>query len=716
MSRIQGFFVFAFLQINSVFMTTSAVSLIISPPERKITAQIGEPLHITAEAMDCEDPSFTWSSLLDKTLSGAVSTNGSISILNMMVSIDSEGQYVCKVFCKNGRSEKTFIIISYSFPSDPVLEVSSLMVGVESTITCAVPYVYPAEMMTVQILKNEKMIVESDLYTIIEDKPINISVSYSWTPEEENEGCQILCVAQLEFPSGGIDPKTRDTRMILNLIYPPGNLNMVVHPSTKVKWMETISLSCTCDSRTPVKIWWVKQRGGETLKIASDGNSSLEINQAQMEDSGEYICYAENAAGKKSASVEITVQTLPDKPTITVIPDTSVTLGQTVTIACSVNSGPLANVTLWLVKENKTRHLMDNKDVFEIQSVQIQDGATYICQAENPFGKAEATKTLTVKFPPTNTQVIFTPSAEVREGEFVHVMCKSTGFPIPELILKKKTDVGLQELEMTDGEYWIESATAEQAGTYICESRNDIGIESTEVNLTVQVPPKNTQLIILPSSSVKEGESISIFCNSTALPQPEIILKKKGLELESHNEVIDIKSVKLEDAGTYICESRNVVGFEITETTLNVQDMKEVASENVTVVVTPSEDVTEGDTVTITCETYSISSSTILLQKVCAENSTIIQAQNGTFTLRNVTLNDSGNYTVILPNEAGKRTKVIEINVLERRESPKPNYTVPIVVLSMAVSAGVICLIIYRMKQGNLQGSYSLVEALRSKV
>lgn len=80
----------------------------------------------------------------------------------------------------------------------------------------------------------------------------------------------------------------------------------------------------------------------------------------------------------------------------------------------------------------------------------------------------------------------------------------------------------------------------------------------------------------------------------------------------------------------------------------------------------PSESVNEGVNVTITCTTYSNPPPEIILKKVYPYNKTILSSKNGTFTLYNVTRNDTGKYLVNVSNEAGTDIEVIEIAVIGR--------------------------------------------------
>ena len=91
-----------------------------------------------------------------------------------------------------------------------------------------------------------------------------------------------------------------------------------------------------------------------------------------------------------------------------------------------------------------------------------------------------------------------------------------------------------------------------------------------------------------------------------------------------------------------------------------------VPPQNTTVLVHPSENVKEGENVTITCSTYSNPPSQMVLKKVHQEKEIILPSVNGTFILYNVTKNDTGRYVLDVFNEVGNNIKVIEIAVVGR--------------------------------------------------
>ncbi|XP_071984981.1 vascular cell adhesion protein 1 [Engystomops pustulosus] len=862
-------------------------------PQTTIKAQIGEELHITCLASKCSDknPGFTWSSLVDNTLSGSVNSVEQISILTMKVDAQTDGSYRCTVSCDNAPGEKSFKIIVYSFPSDPVLHISSLVVGKESRITCTFPSIYPADMLSAEILLDEETVASFDTSEMdFNSYDIqNISLPFDFTPVEELDNRQIKCLATLHFQDDYTEPIERSTTQNLVLTYPPMEPFVTARPSAKVRAGEQIHLSCSPNSKSQASVQWVKQIENEEHVMSADDTGSLIISNAKPDDSGVYICYTENRAGRKYSTVEILVQGPVEKPILSLEPGTRVRAGQLVIIECLASGS--SNVTLWKVSEDGDILLttMGKVTIGEVDpidtavykciaenqygvsetmesliveyppretllsssSIDVNEGdvvtltcvsdgfptpnisiyqlltsgesvllstdsvvtlskvtsGTYQCQAQNRLGSQKEKMELLVRVPPKNTFITILPSHVVRDGESVHIRCTSESSPAPKLLLRIKTEMGITELESEHGLYSIPHATAENTGTYICQASNVIGHQFAEASLTVQVPPHHTQILVTPSSVVNEGDkvqikctseaspkprlalkmtneyeviellsedgeynilnaevihtgtylceatnaagreivqtnlsvkvpprstyvyiypstvviegdSVQIWCFSEGLPDPRLVLKMRNengsISLETHDGSYNITHVSKENAGTYICESTSMVGQEIATNTLTVL----IPPRDTLVVVTPSQNIKEGDTVTITCETHSIPSPTITLQKVCAKNSTVLQTSNGTFTLYNVTRNDTGSYRLQIINSAGNKTEVFNITVAEQqKQSPRFNLTSLVIFGSVAfVSIGAIASIIYHLKKSKLQGSYSLVKALRSKV
>ncbi|XP_053552548.1 vascular cell adhesion protein 1 [Bombina bombina] len=612
--------------LHLLLLSTDAFDITLSPSEPQIFAHIRDPISITCEASGCSNPSFTWSSLLDKTLSGTVTNIGQKSILNMSsVSMESEGSYRCKVSCNKETKERSFTISVYSFPLDPELQISSLQVGAPSVITCSFRLIYPIERLDVSMWLGTELITTDNETPELTDTEININRSYSWVPTEKDEGKRVRCEGHMTFEQDGPHPLIRSTEQVL-------------------------SLKC-----------------------------------------------------------------FPRDPELSILPAPTVAKGENVTIQCTV-PGASDTVTIWKVCDTGSILLQDKQGTVHIDSVQPHDSGVYKCRTNNTLGERETEELLTVEYAPRNT-VISASSPIVDEGGSVTLSCVSEGVPAPRISLHQHLPSG-ESLQLSAySEAHLTNVQSRSSGVYECISVNKLGSEYNTLELLVQAPPRNTQLTIIPSEVVKAGDLVTLSCTSEASPAPTLALKRKtkhGLvDLGAEGGTLSIFHAKEGHAGTYICQSTNTVGQQITEAKLSVQ----VPPRNSTVLVLPSENVTEGDTVIITCETHSIPSPTILLQKVCSGNNTFLQAKNGTFTLHNVTRNDTGTYMVSIINEAGSETEVIEILVKERRVSDKHSVTTPVIVGSLAVvSACILGAIVYHLKQARQQGSYNLLTALKSIV
>ncbi|KAM4642788.1 vascular cell adhesion protein 1-like [Discoglossus pictus] len=702
----------------NLFLTSSAFHITLTPPELDISVEIGVPFSITCEAFGCPNPAFLWARLMDKTLSGTINSEGQRSILSIpSVSEESEGPYVCKVYCNGQKMEKKIQINIYSFPNDPVLEVSSLVAGVESSVHCLFPLIHPWEMLEAFILLGGEQVTEDSdvIQPTINSHPQNISVIYTWTPTESDEGKEVECKGVMSFLEEDSIPMTRSTKMALRLNYAPNIPIITPLPSNVVREGEQISITCTEESRSPTTITWVKMDGDKEIPISSEERGTLRIQGVDLQDAGTYICYAKNKVGEKSAQVEITVQGLPGDPELSILPDSTVTMGEKVTIHCAAQ-GSHTLVTLWKVSESGDVLLQDNEGTLYIEKAEPQHAGVYKCKTKNPFGEREVEGSLRVEYGPTNTVISSSPVTVV-EGGSVTLTCVSDGIPPPKFSLYSISTLGESLLLSNESEVILGDLQSTASRMYKCTAHNKLGTNTDSMELQVQVPPKNTHVFITPPGVVKEGELVNISCVSEGSPEPEVVLKKKtnfglvDLGVEGGEHIIF--HAHIGHTGTYVCESTNMLGQEFAEATLTVQ----VPPKNTTVLVLPSENVTEGDTVIISCETHSIPSPTFLLKKVCGGNNTVLQAKNGTFTLHNVTLNDTGTYMLSISNEAGNETEVIEILVKERQVNPQYRFTAPVILVSMAaVSAGVIGVIIYNLKQAKMKGSYNLVKALRGIV
>ncbi|XP_067394473.1 vascular cell adhesion protein 1 isoform X3 [Emydura macquarii macquarii] len=611
-----------------VFVTSKAFDIEIAPANR-IAAQIGDKLVLTCSTIDCETPSFSWRTQLDNPLGGTVNNKGNISILTMdPVGLANEHDYLCNAFCDNVEKEKNIKVDVYSFPSDPVLEISTpLNVGEKASVTCVVAKVYPSDRLEMQLEKDGSVLAREEFYMETSETTQTKSLTVTFIPIFEDIGKEITCVAELPIIEMEFEPKRRQTSQRLNVNLVPRITEFSIQPSTTVQE------------------------------------------------------------------------------------------GDDVTIICSVESNPAARIVLRRKSDSEDTVLYSKDGIFHVPRVTFLNAGNYECEAENALGKSKMAAALSVEYGPRNTTVSVSPSATVREGEAVTMTCTSYGNPSPKISWTKHLISGESQFLSEDATLTINNIKTEDLGVYECEGANQLGREKKAVELIVQVPPKDTMLSVFPSDTVREGDSVTFSCTSKGIPAVQVILRKKtgGVDpvLVSENGRYTIYGAQQEDGGVYECESRNELGQQFQNIMLDVK----APSRNTTELIYPSDNVDEGEKVTITSTTYSNPPSQIVLQKVHPSNTTILSSQNGTASLYRVIRNYTGTFPVVVYNEAENNTEAIEIAVVASVK--KPAYMIPVIVMVSCLSTvaiPVLAILIYVSRKAKINGSYHPVNALKPNV
>ncbi|CAM5161744.1 unnamed protein product [Natator depressus] len=702
-----------------VFVTSKAFEIEVTP-ENNVAAQIGDKLELTCSTIDCESPSFSWRTQMDNPLGGSVYNNGSSSTLTMdPVGFGNDHEYLCSAFCDNVKKEKSIKVDVYSFPSAPVIEISTpLNVGEKASATCMVPKVYPSERLKLQLEKDGSVLDMKEFYEEVSTKTTETkSLTLTFIPTFEDIGKEITCVAELEIDEMEFEPKKRQTSQRLSVNFGPQNANITVSPSNTTTQGETLMLACRTTSNPPARIVWGKELEDSSVQHIID-NDTLIIPHAQMSDSGLFICEAMNDATNKTerATVVISVQGAPRITEFSIQPSTTVQEGDNVTILCSVESNPPARIVLRRKSDSEDTVLYSEDGVVHISSVTFLNAGNYECEAENALGESKMAAELSVEYGPRNTTISVTPSTTVREGEAVIMTCTSYGNPSPKISWTKHLISGELQFLSEDATLTINNVKAEHLGLYECEGVNQFGREKKTVDLIVQVPPKDTMLSVFPSDTVKEGDSVTFSCTSEGIPAVQIILRKKtgGADtvLVSESGRYTIDGAQLEDAGMYECESSNKLGQQFKNRMLDVK----VPPQNTTELISPSDNVDEGENITIMSTTYSNLPPQTVPQKIHPSNTTILSSQNETSTLCKVIKTDTDTYMVAC-NETGNNTDVIEIAVVEIVK--ETDLMIPVIVVlsclsTMAIPA--LAILVYMSRKAKINGSYSPVNTPKPNV
>ncbi|XP_071292253.1 vascular cell adhesion protein 1 isoform X3 [Agelaius tricolor] len=457
-------------------------------PAERIVAQIGGTLILTCNTTGCASPRFSWRTQMDSPLGGKVSNHRTYSTLTMNpVGIVNSHSYLCTVICgERGKKEKSVKVELYSFPSDPVIEISqSLVAGEPAPVICRIPDVYPSHHLEVLLKKDEHVLHKEDFSDDDSTNTETKIVTYTFHPMAEDAGKEVTCVARLPIADMDFEPKERTSSQKLKVNFGPQNTAITVSPGNSPMEGDSLNLTCVTQSNPPAQIVWHKHLAEESIQHLIK-NNVLFIPRVHFNDSGRYSCEVINLVTNKTeeATVDIIIQGAPVITKLSIEPSTTVQEGQNVSIQCSAESNPPPKIILRRKSDNADIGTSSARSIL-LPSVMFQNGGDYECVAENKYGNSKSEITLNVKYGPKNTMITVFPAA-LKEGETVTMKCTSSGNPAPVISWKKKKATGESEKISKNATITIQNLKSQDLGLYECEAYNQFGKEEKAVELYVQ--------------------------------------------------------------------------------------------------------------------------------------------------------------------------------------------------------------------------------------
>ncbi|XP_076098438.1 hemicentin-1-like isoform X4 [Mytilus galloprovincialis] len=492
---------------------------------------------------------------------------------------------------------------------------------------------------------------------------------------------------------------------------------IVPQPSYSITIGDSITLVCTVTSNLPVtSVQWERNIGGSVTTITSTTNTnkysgstpttpSLTISNGAQSDSGDYTCFATNSVGTgQSTATTLSVTGTP--PTVTVLqPSYSITVGNSVTLECTVTSVlPVTSVqwqrnvggTITTITSTSNTNKYSGNTVttpsLTISVTALSDTGDYTCFATNSVGTGQSTvTTLTVTgTPPTVT--VLQQSYSITVGDSATLECTVTSV-LPVTSVQWQRNVGgiittitstsntnkYSGNTVTTPSLTISVTALSDTGDYTCFATNSVGTgQSTVTTLTVTGTPP-TVTVLQPSYSITVGDSVTLECTvSSVLPVTSVqwqrnvggiittITSTSNTNKYSGNTVttpsLTISVTALSDTGDYTCFATNSVGTgQSTITTLTVTGTPPTVT-----VLQPSYSITVGNSVTLECTVSSVLPVTSVQwqRNVGGSITTITSTSNpnkysgNTVTTPSLTisvtaLSDTGDYTCLASNSVG---------------------------------------------------------------
>ncbi|XP_028822971.1 sialic acid-binding Ig-like lectin 10 isoform X2 [Denticeps clupeoides] len=351
----------------------------------------------------------------------------------------------------------------------------------------------------------------------------------------------------------------------INVKYGPQNTKIILDSST-VKEGSSLDLRCEANAYPSphVHFWYYDPGHSSASERLPETNKILHFKQIRVQDSGKYVCRAKNSisAGDNSSWISLNVLYRPHN--LNLIMNSSITEFQMLVIICTVKSNPTARLTL--LRDGAIPQSLystyNNSLQFELK-VSFTHAGCYTCVAENSEGKNNVTKVLNVNYAPKNVSIRVDPHVVMTEGERLTLTCTTQAHP------SVSSYTWLHSGDRREGETLILThLSAASRGQYTCEVRNEIGVNSSSVNIRVKYAPKETTIKhnITGRSQNDMKTPVSLTCIAESDPPPhKYTWYKVTYEVDhpvsSHQNI----TVAPTEPGTYYCVVENELSTKRSE-------------------------------------------------------------------------------------------------------------------------------------------------------
>ncbi|XP_063428596.1 hemicentin-1-like isoform X19 [Mytilus trossulus] len=636
--------------------------------------------------------------------SGSSVSQPSLTIFNAAQS--DAGVYTC--FATNsvgtGQSTTTSLAVTGSIPVVTVSQPNyNVVIGNTVTLECTVsanPFQTSVSWQKIQngVTNN----VNTGLVVKYSGSTVN-NPSLTITNTDTTDSANYVCTATNSVGTGTSSQTSLSVTGSIPVVQIP-------QPSYTVNLAQTITITCTVTSNpTHTSVQWQRTQNGVTTNIGvgsgkysggSVNSPSLSINNADLNDIGQYVCSATNIVGT-GTSTATTLNVVGDPPSVVVQqPSYSVLVGNTITLVCTVTSTPAATSVVWqrttngvtttisLANANKYSGSSVNVPSLTIFSSAESDEGSYVCRATNQFGTGQSTATTLTVTGSIPVVQILQSTYQVNFGSSRVLECTVSSNPAHSTVQwQKLVNNQFQPINFANNKYegssvsipslTVNSADLNDEGFYICTATNSLGIGQSSQTFLDVIGNILTVTIQQSQYSVTIGQTVTLGCTVTGSPAATNVYWQKTVNnvvttISSNTNTnkysgsivstpsLTIFNADQSDEATYVCFATNGVGLgQSTQTFLDVTGNAPSVQ-----VQQPQYNSNFGSTVTLVCTvTANPAHTTVQWQRVINSQRSNINVGLAKYTgstvgtpsltINNVELSDEGNYVCTATNSIG---------------------------------------------------------------
>ncbi|CAM1304488.1 HSPG2 (predicted) [Pycnogonum litorale] len=340
---------------------------------------------------------------------------------------------------------------------------------------------------------------------------------------------------------------------------------------------DTVRLTCRAEGVPTPVISWSRSGGRSLPDDATVSGGSVTIVNVDSTHAGTYVCSATNSVSTNQVEVRLTVDTRTgDQPPTARIEPEKLVIGRNGVgeLKCYITGSPTPKVRWSRVGNDLSSRIEIVGDSLKVNGAIEVDQGTYICQAENRVGSAQAAAYMYIESrEPPSIEIYPEAVHTVSRGSSAIFQCRVTsGIPSPivKWTRRDQRSFTTNSEVLSAGVIRFNRVTDEEQGIYVCTAENVAGRVSAEATLQIKGTPTVT---IQPSSpyNVQEGERVRMMCTASGDPTPNVLWKRRTRKAALGSEeitlkegrgtaMIEIERVNRLDAGMYLCSASNRAG------------------------------------------------------------------------------------------------------------------------------------------------------------